>query len=167
MRSYTLTHVSDAVLVRNLARLVARDRATTATLLAHIAEVDERKLYRPAGYPSMYAYCVEKLRLSEDAAYKRIQAARAGRRFPEVFTALAQGKLHLAAICLLAPHLTPESARGLIEVATHKGKSEIEELLARRFLALQPPVAGRVLFEHVGDLTAASGPEPQLAPGQV
>src|SRR5258708_5909903 len=132
MQSYTLTHVRDAVLLRDLARLVARDRATTATLLAHIAEVDERKLYRPAGYSSMYAYCVEKLRLSEDAAYKRIQAARVARRFPAVFVALADGSLHLAAICLLAPHLTPESARGLLEVATHKGQSENEDVPARR-----------------------------------
>ena len=34
------------------------------------------RLYLPAGYPSMYEYCVNELRLSEDATYKRIQAAR-------------------------------------------------------------------------------------------
>ena len=173
MQNYTLTHVSDAVLLRDLARLVARDRATTATLLAHIAEVDERKLYRPAGYSSMYAYCVEKLRLSEDAAYKRIQAARVARRFPALFAALAGGSLHLAAICLLAPHLTPESAWELIEMATHKGKSEIEDLLARRFPA-SPDATVRGLFAmaqhapgHVRGLDAGAGPEAQLAPGQV
>ena len=82
MHSYTLAHVRDDVLLRDLAALVAQDRATTASLLAHIAEVDVRRLYVPAGYPSMHAYCVEKLRLSEDAAYKRIQAARAARQFP-------------------------------------------------------------------------------------
>src|SRR5258708_12887283 len=109
MQNYTLTHVSAAVLHRDLARLVARDRATTAMLLAHIVEVDERKLYRPAGYPSMYAYCVGGLRLSEDAAYKRIQAARVARRFPALLPALAAGNLHLPAICLLPPHLPPLS----------------------------------------------------------
>src|SRR5690349_24034993 len=57
-----------------LGTLVAQDRATTASLLAHIAEVDARKLYLPAGYPSMHAYCVDELMLSEDAAFIRIRS---------------------------------------------------------------------------------------------
>ncbi|HYM81995.1 MAG TPA: hypothetical protein VEY91_11385 [Candidatus Limnocylindria bacterium] len=44
MRAYTLTHLSDAVLLRDLAELIAQDRTTTAVLLAHIAEVDSRRL---------------------------------------------------------------------------------------------------------------------------
>src|SRR5712671_7030266 len=104
MHAYTLTHLSDAALLRDLAALITRDRITTAALLAHIAEVDARRLYLPAGYSSMHAYCVDELRLSEDAAYKRIQAARAARRFPALFELLAVGELHLAAIVLLAPH---------------------------------------------------------------
>jgi hypothetical protein len=133
MQSYSLAHVRDTVLLRDLAALVAQDRVTTAMLLAHIAEVDARRLYVPAGYPSMHAYCVEELRLSEDAAKKRIQAARAARRFPALFTAVAEGRLHLAAVCLLTPYLTQESADELIEAATHRQKSAIEEMLARRF----------------------------------
>ena len=95
MHAYTLTHLSDAILLRDLAALITRDRITTAELLAHIAEVDARRLYVPAGYSSMHAYCVDELRLSEDAAYKRIQAARAARQFPAIFTALAEaGRIH-------------------------------------------------------------------------
>jgi hypothetical protein len=56
MHDYTLAHLSDTVL-RDLAALVARDRLTTATLLTHMAEVDARRLYLPAGYPSMHGYC--------------------------------------------------------------------------------------------------------------
>src|SRR3990172_6905569 len=108
MREYTLAHLRDEVLLLNLAALVVQDRVTTARLLAYIAEVDARRLYAPAGYASMHAYCVEELRLSEDAASKRIQAARAARQFPALFTALAEGRLHLTAVCLLAPHLTEE-----------------------------------------------------------
>ena len=73
MHDSTLTHLSDAILLRDLAALVAQDRSTTATLLAHLGEVDSRRLYVPAGYASMFAYCVEELHLSEDAAYKRIR----------------------------------------------------------------------------------------------
>src|SRR5438093_8805485 len=120
MRAYTLSHLGDHELLRDLAALVANDRTTTAALLAHLAEVDARRLYLPAGYPSMYVYCLEELRLSEDAAYKRIQAARAARQFPAVFTAVAEGRLHLSAVVLLAPHLTPENADELLGAAALK-----------------------------------------------
>src|SRR5262245_6582671 len=71
MATYSLTHLSDGALLRDMAALVAQDRTTTAALLAHLAEVDARKLYLPAAYPSMFAYCVGELRLSEEAAFKR------------------------------------------------------------------------------------------------
>src|SRR5436309_15518767 len=130
---YALSHLSDGALLRGLSALVARERTTTATLLAHLAEVDARRLYLPAAYPSMYAYCVQELRLSEDAAYKRIQAARAARQFPTLFAALADGRLHLSAVVLLAPYLNQENIDELLAAAADKSKSEIEELLAQRF----------------------------------
>lgn len=130
MHAYTLDHLSDATLLRRLSELVARDRANTAELLAHIAEVDARRLYADAGYSSMFVYCVRKLHLSEDAAGKRITAARAARRFPALLGALDLGRIHLTAACILAPHLTEANIETLIEAATHKGKAEIEAWLA-------------------------------------
>ena len=161
--------------------LVAQDRTTTAALLAHIAEVDARRLYLPAAYPSMFAYCLHELRLSEDSAYKRIQAARTAREFPVIFDALAEGRLHLSAVCLLAPYLKPENADALLNVAAHKTKSETEELLAERFprselLALvqaipasSPALANGQLAPGQVETRAAEhvGAAEQLAPGQV
>jgi hypothetical protein len=127
-----VARLGDEALLRDLARLITQDRMTTAEILAHIAEVDVRRLYAPAGYPSMHAYCVGELRLSEDAASRRIQAARAARRVPALFGALAEGRLHLTAVCLLAPHVTERNAEELIEAAAHRGKAEIEAMLLRR-----------------------------------
>jgi len=180
MHHYTLTHLSDAVLLRDLALLVSHDRVTTATLLAHIAEVDARRLYVPAGYSSMHAYCVDELHLSEDAAFRRIRAARAARQFPALFAALADGRLHLAAVCVLAPHLTQDNADVLIKAATRRRKCEIEELLAHKFGSSELSarvraieaipshaqlVPGRVERERSAD----ADPQTQdtLAPGQV
>src|SRR6267142_3587633 len=173
MRAYSLSHLSDPELHRGLASLVAQDRATTAALLAHIAEVDARRLYLPAAYPSMFAYCVHELRLSEDAACKRIQAARAARKFPAIFEALADGRLHLGAIVLLAPYLTPENSEDLLAKAAHRTKSDIEELLGTRFPrseamglvvaipASLPRADGQHAPGHIDFET------PQLAPGRV
>ena len=133
MATYTLSHLSDLVLLRDLKHLVARDRTITAALLAHIAEVDSRKLYLPAAYPSMHAYCVGELHLSEDAAFKRIRAGRAARQFPAIYDAVAQGRLHLSAVVLLVPYLSPETADELLVAAEHKTRAEIEVLLAERF----------------------------------
>jgi len=133
VKRYSLKHLSDESLLRGLIALVAQDRITTAELLAHIAEVDERKLYLPGGHASMFAYCVAEFRLSEDAAAKRIQAARVARRFPAIFEAVARGRLHLTAVGLLAPYLIEETAAGLLAAAEHKTKIEIEQLLAERF----------------------------------
>ena len=138
MHPHALAHLTDAALLRDLGALVSRDRGITASLLAHIAEVDARRLYVPAGYASMFAYCVEQLRLSEDAAYKRIQAARAARRFPALFGALTEGRLHLTAIGLLAPHLNAENVAELMAAATHQGNAQIRQFLARRFPEMAP-----------------------------
>ena len=132
MREYSLSHLSDAVLLRDLAEVVRRDRVTTSVLLAHIAEVDTRKLHVPLGYPSMHAYCVGALGMSEESALRRIQAARAARRFPVLFVAVAEGRLHLTAVGLLAPHLTPENVDEFVAAATKRSKVEIETFLARR-----------------------------------
>ena len=142
---YSLTHLADQVLLSSLATLVSRDRANTAVLLAHIAEVDERRLYLPAAYPSMFAYCVGELHLSEEAAGKRIHAARAAREFPALFEAIADGRLHLSAVTMLAPKLTSENADELIRAATHKTKAQIEQLIADRFPRADVPTMLRAV----------------------
>lgn len=149
MRDYSLSHLSDAVLLRDLTELVGQERFTIADVLAHIAEIDARKLYAPAGYSSMFVYCVRELRFSEDETSKRIQAARAARQYPILFTGLADGRLHLTAVCLLAPHLTPETVDELVEAAAHRRKTEIEDLLAARCV-LPPPAPG--MFSAQGEL---------------
>ena len=160
MSKYSLSHLCDQDLLRNLVALVARDRATTAELLAHIAEVEGRRLFAPKGYPCMYDYCVNELHLPEDAAIKRIRVARVARQFPAVFAALADGRLHLTAVFLLSRHLTAENGAELLAAAEHKSKAEIQLLLAARFP--QPDLPARL------DAIAAPGSPPVLpAPEQV
>jgi hypothetical protein len=74
--------LSDRDLLARLGDLAGRERAALVELLAHLAELDTRRgAYLAAGYGSLFAYCTGALRLSEDAAYNRVEAARACRRF--------------------------------------------------------------------------------------
>src|SRR3990172_5527182 len=83
--SYDLRGLPPDVLLAHLRTLAARDHQLTADLVAHLAEVDARRLYLDEACSSMFTYCVERLHMSEPTAYKRIEAARAAGRLPGVF----------------------------------------------------------------------------------
>jgi hypothetical protein len=133
MSRYRLSHLGDAALSHELSAMVARERTATAGRLTHRAEFDQRRLHLPAGFPTPYEYCLGELHLSEDAACRRIRAARAARQFPALFPALGDGRLSLSAVLLLAPHLTSENVADLLAAAAYKTRSEIERLVAERF----------------------------------
>jgi len=128
--THTFEAVADDELLRRLEALVAGSRHTEADLVAHIGEVDARRLYLREATPSMFVYCTERLHLSETEACLRIAAARAARRHPGIVEMLADGRLHLGAIAKLAPHLTPENRIDVLRRATHRTKREVEELVA-------------------------------------
>lgn len=137
-----VSRLSDEELTAEVARLAASAREVTARLVAHLAEFDARRLYLGAGFPSLFAYCREVLRLSESEAYSRIEAARVVRRFPAALERLGAGTINLTTITPLAPHLDPENHREVLAAVEGKSKREVEELVAR--LRPRPDVAPMV-----------------------
>jgi len=142
MRARSLSHLSNGALLSALDQAEARDRSGTVELLHYLAEIDRRRLYAPAGYPSMFDWCVKTRHYSEAMASRRIAAARAARRFPEIRDMIADGRLHLTAIALLSKKLTEHNASELLAAAVHKSRRQIEVLLAERFP--QPDVMTQV-----------------------
>lgn len=130
----SLRLLADADLVARVRSLVARERGATTELVAHLAELDTRDLHLKAGYSSLFVYCRDALALSEHEAYNRIETARAARRFPAILELLAEGAVNLTTVRLLAPHLTAENHRSVLESARGKRKAQVEEIVAR----LQP-----------------------------
>jgi 5-methylcytosine-specific restriction endonuclease McrA len=133
MPTRSCSQLSDGDLTRHLHGRVAEDSVALADLLALIAEFDRRRLFAPAGFTSMYAYCVRRLHFSEYSAYKRIAAARAARKFPAILESVACGEIHLSAVRLLAPHLTKANVSSLLAAAKHRTKAEVELLVAEHF----------------------------------
>ncbi|MFH0902164.1 MAG: hypothetical protein V2A73_16150 [Pseudomonadota bacterium] len=88
-----LESLCDNELLRRLSALIDRDRRLEAEVVAHIAEVDNRRLYLGQGCSSMHAYSTEVLHLSDAEAYLRITVARASRQFPILLPMLGDGRL--------------------------------------------------------------------------
>jgi 5-methylcytosine-specific restriction endonuclease McrA len=99
-------------------------------VVAHLAEVEERRLHLKAAASSLFDYCLRRLGFSESEAFHRITAARLARRFPMIFELLAARSIHLSALRILRDHLTPENHRELLAAASGKSKREVELLVA-------------------------------------
>ena len=167
-RTHSLTSFSDDDLLRRLSNLLGQSRRDEADLVAHIGEVDRRRLYAREASPSMFAYCTEVLHLSEAEAYLRIAAARASREHPLLLTMLADGRLHLTAIAKLAPHLTPENLEALLNRAAHRSKREIEELVAELAPRPDAPAVMRKLPDRRAGTTSLAlrlGPDAEVPVG--
>jgi hypothetical protein len=167
-RNDSLRALRDDELLERLKALAARERGATAELVAHLAEVQARRLHLAAGYPSMYAYGRHALRLSEYAAYHRIKAARVSRRFPVVLDLLAEGAVTLTTVRLLAPHLTDANHVEVLESARGASKSAVQRLVAA--LAPQPDVPTSVRKVRAPKTTVTASPSAsdaaRLAPAE-
>ena len=153
---YSRKHVADAALFTDAVFHLSQERGAKAEALADLAEIDARKLYLPAGYPSMYALCVEHFGLSDQAAYKRIYAGRAARAHPTIFEALSSGRLSLSTVVMLRPKLTEANANRLLAAAENKSMAELKVLLAQWFPQLDEPTGVQPLTTP---MPAALAPE--------
>lgn len=122
--------LTDAELEDRLKRLAGIEHTALALLLAHLGEFDQRRLHADQGQPSLFSYCMRVLGYSEQAAYKRIQAARAARAHPEILQRLSDGSITLTAVVILSPHLRADNARELLETARGRRTREIEAIAA-------------------------------------
>src|SRR5437773_6825126 len=162
-----VARLSDRHLLDEVKRLAARERDVTADLVARLAEIEERGLHKAAGFGSMFEYCREVLQLSEYAAYGRIEAARAARKFPVILEMLVEGSLNLTTVGLLGRHLTRDNYREVLVAAQGRSKREVEELVAR--IHPQPDVPSSIRKLPAANPVAAPGEVPAVAlkPGPV
>jgi hypothetical protein len=162
----TASNLGDQELLERITLLAGREREATAELIAHLAALEVRpSLYAAQGYGSLFAYCTQALRLSEDATCSRTAAARACRRFPVILDLLASGELSLTAVRMLSPTLTSDNHVAVLTRARGCSRREVEAIVAE--LAPQPDVAPsiRKLPTPVVAPPAAAASEPVVPHG--
>ena len=169
----TLQALTDRQLVSVLSTLSVLERRAIAKLVAAIAEFDQRKLYLPLGFTSLFAYCTNRLGLSQDETFHRIAAARIVRKYPVALRYLERNALSLTTLGVLGAHLTPENHVRLLDAASHQKKPEVEMLIARlkprpdvpSTIRKLPPIAGARGSAAVGSVAADSAPAGSAAAG--
>ncbi len=161
MANEALDELTDAQLWANTFLANGRRRVATAHLVAHLCEVDARRLHVREAYSSLYDFCLRGLGMSEGEAQRHIAGARAARRFPMVLEMLADGRLHLTGLSLLASRLTPENHAKLLDSAAGKTKADIELLVAAWFP--KPDVPDQIEKLPAGG--SAAGAQPSLGLG--
>ena len=155
------SELDDQSLLDSAVRLAVEERRATAALLRALMEIDTRRLYLGQGCASMFTYCTQVLHLSEGAAYNRIEAARAARRYPVILDLLEESALTLTAVRLLAPHLTDDNHDAVLASARHKARRELEELVATLSPKPDAPAIVRRLPSPTGPAAVHS---PRLEP---
>ncbi|HEU4581210.1 MAG TPA: HNH endonuclease signature motif containing protein [Polyangiaceae bacterium] len=136
---WQLDHLADAQLLEGLRAALHTKRRALAEVVAHLGEVEERRLHLLAAHASMFDYCVSRLNMSEDEACRRIELARLARRFPSLFSLLATGEISLSVALLLKPVLTDANQLELLGAAKGLSMRQIREVLATRFPSPDAP----------------------------
>lgn len=162
-----LTHcgkLSDQELWDTIPRLARGEREELARFLIHLGEVEKRDLHLERAYSGLFKYLLT-FGFSEWEARARAVAARAARLYPSILNMIASGNLHLYAVVLLWPYLTPENHRSLLEKACRRTTRELQTLIA----ALDPKASKRDAVRVVSvalpalPLEVSGGAEPEAA----
>jgi len=161
MHRFDRMHLSPEEALNRLDTVDLEEKSRVAEGIALIAVIDHRRDFLAAGYSCMRDYCMSRLHMSEDQAFRRIQVARVALQFPQVFECLADGRLSLATASVLAPHLKPETAAELFTTSAFQSRDEILRRIAERSRPVVAPPNG---IDGAPTVESSSG---SLAPGQV
>ena len=134
--NYHLHSLSDNHLINSAQTVLRTLRRVDLALLEHLAEIERRELHLKSGYSSLFKMCIEKFRLSEASAYRRVAAARLIRKFPLVKVQFLSGEVSMCTLAMVAGkmgELVSDAARvELLAAVGGKSKSQVEMILAER-----------------------------------
>jgi len=156
-KDFVAYKLDNAALLKRTKQLMNNERKVQSLFLSHLGEVDRRKLYAVEGYSSLFEYCTQVLGLSESSALKRIQVARAARKFPQIYWMVEDSKASLTVLNRVAPHLQPSNAETLLNEVSGKSVREVDILLAKRFPKPEsadkrkPLAEDKIHYTFVGD----------------
>jgi len=150
--------LSNEDLLNTVKSKASHERQLTVEIIELLQEVADRDLHLKMGYGSLLKFCIEELKYSESAAYRRISAVRLVKDVPSVKQALASGDLTLQTATqaqtflnqerkYLSKTYTPEQKQQLVQEIKHKSSRQVEQYLASKSPELPRPEVSRQIQE--------------------
>lgn len=107
-RTLSLTSLPDSTLLQKTESLAAEERRITLSVLHHLAEIERRHLWARESYPSLFVFCVQRLKYTEAQAQRRISAMRLLCKVPEVESKVASGELKVSQLAQVQTFIRAE-----------------------------------------------------------
>ncbi|RYZ81998.1 MAG: hypothetical protein EOP06_22440, partial [Proteobacteria bacterium] len=137
---------SDVDLIQATKSAVALEKAATANVVRHFAEIFKRRMHAILGYSSMFVFAVEELGYDRASAQRRVNAMELSMAVPEVLTFIDEKKLCLQSAADIQTFLnkergarkpySAEAKASLVATCTNLSTREVQ----RRLAALNPQV---------------------------
>ena len=128
-----LKRLTNSNLDQNLRKLVATERELLVEILAHIAEVDRRKLHLAMAYPSLFEYLTKHIGYSNGSAQRRIDAARLSNDVPDLGATLESGKINLSQVTLLQKTIRQVQTESKTKISKDLKNEIVNDLKGKTF----------------------------------
>jgi 5-methylcytosine-specific restriction endonuclease McrA len=117
----------------HIAALAAASRLRSAEveLIALLQEIEACRGHLKLGYPSLFAYTVSGLGLSEATSYHLINVSRKAREVPELKLALMAGEITLSKAKVISSVLKEANKEHWLHAARTQPKRELEKMVAK------------------------------------
>lgn len=99
-------------------------------MLALLQEIDACRGFTQLGYPSLFRYVNEELRLSEACTYRLIAVSRKAPSVPELMEAVRSDRISVTVAAVIVPVITAENQRSWIAKAEKLSKRDLEREVA-------------------------------------
>jgi hypothetical protein len=145
-----LKNLSDEELVISAKKVVQTERKILHWVLAHLQEIEARKIFAKRGYDGMYTYMTRELGYSGAAATLRLKALRLMNSNPAIANKVQNGSVCLSQLAQVqnsiaqakacGKNITADAATKALEHVVGKSTFETKSILAKEFdlPALQP-----------------------------
>jgi len=134
MNELVIKNFSNDELVKSLENHFEIERKNSHSILLHLKEIEDRKLYADMGFPDLFVMLIKYFRQSETAANQRRYALRLMNDVPKIKEHLIEGDVNLSTLALAQRQIQREEKITGVKVDASK-KSEIVERITSKTIA--------------------------------
>jgi hypothetical protein len=126
-----LTTLSDDELHESAITAAQRDREAELDTIAHLREIERRRLHLVRGFSSIFSYAVDALGFSESAAATRVQAMRLAATLPSADAMLRSGELSVTTAATVQRFFRREEKENRNAIAPEKRATILREVAGK------------------------------------